>query len=159
MSEITSYHNYIVVTPNGDIAGFREIDDARNFVSGYYIGKVEEMSDDFSVVYSDYVTDPMQTTEAICTSLGAYEGECVIYDLDSLIENTVIIFIARIVQELAKIRNVKNNDRDVFKYLVSITQIEVLINYLDKNKLQELYDFCIKMTNDYNVVSMNNIKR
>ena len=29
----------------------------------------------------------MQTTEAICTSLGAYEGECVIYDLDSLIEN------------------------------------------------------------------------
>lgn len=87
MSEITSYHNYIVVTPNGDIAGFREIDDARNFVSGYYIGKVEEMSDDFSVVYSDYVTDPMQTTETICTSLGAYEGECVIYDLDSLIEN------------------------------------------------------------------------
>lgn len=87
MSEITPYHNYIVVTPNGDIAGFREIDDARNFVSGYYIGKVEEMSDDFSVVYSDYVTDPMQTTEAICTSLGAYEGECVIYDLDSLIEN------------------------------------------------------------------------
>ena len=87
MSEITSYHNYIVVTPNGDTAGFREINDARNFVSGYYIGKVEEMSDDFSVVYSDYVTDPMQTTEAICTSLGAYEGECVIYDLDSLIEN------------------------------------------------------------------------
>ncbi|MDY5911987.1 MAG: hypothetical protein SPJ62_08300 [Inconstantimicrobium porci] len=87
MSEITPYHNYIVVTPNGDIAGFREINDARNFVSGYYIGKVEEMSDDFSVVYSDYVTDPMQTTEAICTSLGAYEGECVIYDLDSLIEN------------------------------------------------------------------------
>lgn len=78
---------------------------------------------------------------------------------DSLIENTVIIFIARIVQELAKIRNVKNNDRDVFKYLVSITQIEVLINYLDKNKLQELYDFCIKMTNNENKASMNNIKR
>lgn len=78
---------------------------------------------------------------------------------DSLIENTVIIFIARIVQELAKIRNVRNNDRDVFKYLVSITQIEVLINYLDKNKLQELYDFCIKMTNNENKASMNNIKR
>lgn len=87
MSEITPYHNYIVVTPNGDIAGYREIDDARNFVSGYYIGKVEEMSDDLSVVYSDYVTDPMQTAEAICTSLGVYEGECVIYDLESLIEN------------------------------------------------------------------------
>lgn len=87
MSEMTPYHNYIVVTPNGDIAGYREIDDARNFVSGYYIGKVEEMSDDLSVVYSDYVTDPMQTAEAICTSLGVYEGECVIYDLESLIEN------------------------------------------------------------------------
>ena len=78
---------------------------------------------------------------------------------DSLIENTVIIFIARIIQELAKIRSVRNNDRDVFKYLVSITQIEVLINYLDKNKLQELYDFCIKMTNNENKASMNNIKR
>jgi hypothetical protein len=78
---------------------------------------------------------------------------------DSLIENTVIIFIVRIIQELAKIRYVRNNDRDVFKYLVSITQIEVLINYLDKNKLQELYDFCIKMTNNDNKISMNNIKR
>lgn len=78
---------------------------------------------------------------------------------NSLIENTVIIFIARLVQEVAKIRNVKNNDRDVFKYLVAITQFEVLINYLDKNKLQELYDFCIKMTNDENMASMNNIKR
>jgi len=78
---------------------------------------------------------------------------------NSLIENTVIIFIARLVQELAKIRNVKNNDRDVFKYLVAITQIEILIDYLDKNKLQELYDFCIKMTNDENIASMNNIKK
>jgi len=78
---------------------------------------------------------------------------------DNLIEYTVIVFIARIIQELAKIRNVKNNDRDVFKYLVFITQIEVLINYLDKNKLQELYDFCVKMTNNENKASMNNIKR
>ena len=78
---------------------------------------------------------------------------------NSLIENCVIIFITRIIQELAKIRNVKNNDRDVFNYLGYVTQIEVLINYLDKDKLQELYDFCIKMTNDENRISMNNIKR
>jgi len=45
------------------------------------------------------------------------------------------------------------------KLQAEITQIEILIDYLDKNKLQELYDFCIKMTNDENIASMNNIKK
>ena len=78
---------------------------------------------------------------------------------NSLVEICVIIFITRIVQELSKIRTVKNNASDVFKYLVYITQIELLLEYLDKDKLQELYNFCIKMSNDENIASMNNIKR
>lgn len=81
------YHNYIVVTPNGDILGFGEEDDARKYVAGYYVGKIEELSDDRSKVYVDYGTDPLQASVDICTELGAYEGDCIIYDLDSFIEN------------------------------------------------------------------------
>jgi hypothetical protein len=81
------YHNYIVVTPNGDVVGFGEEDDARKYVAGYYVGKIEELSDDRSMVYVDYGTEPLQTAIDICTELGAYEGDCIIYDLDSLIES------------------------------------------------------------------------
>ncbi|KEZ85795.1 hypothetical protein IO99_12890 [Clostridium sulfidigenes] len=81
------YHNYIVVTPNGDVLGFGEEDDARKYVAGYYVGKIEELSDDRSKVYVDYGTDPLQASVDICTELGAYEGDCIIYDLDSFIEN------------------------------------------------------------------------
>ncbi len=81
------YHNYIVVTPNGDVLGFGEEDDARKYVAGYYGGKIEELSDDRSKVYVDYGTDPLQASVDICTELGAYEGDCIIYDLDSFIEN------------------------------------------------------------------------
>lgn len=81
------YHNYIVVTPNGDVVGFGEEDDARKYVAGYYVGKIEELSDDRSMVYVDYGTEPLQAAIDICTELGAYEGDCIIYDLDSLIES------------------------------------------------------------------------
>lgn len=81
------YHNYVVVTPNGDIVGFAEEDDARRFIAGYYVGKVEELSDDRSMLFEDYSTDPLQSTVDICTELGAYQGDCIIYDLENLIEN------------------------------------------------------------------------
>ncbi|GAA0773075.1 hypothetical protein GCM10008908_20660 [Clostridium subterminale] len=87
MNTHVPYHNYIVVTPNGDVLGFGEEDDARKYVAGYYVGKIEELSDDRSKVYVDYGTDPLQASVDICTELGAYEGDCIIYDLDSFIEN------------------------------------------------------------------------
>jgi len=87
MNTRVPYHNYIVVTPNGDVLGFGEEDDARKYVAGYYVGKIEELSDDRSKVYVDYGTDPLQASVDICTELGAYEGDCIIYDLDSFIEN------------------------------------------------------------------------
>jgi len=87
MNTRVPYHNYIVVTPNGDILGFGEEDDARKYVAGYYVGKIEELSDDRSKVYVDYGTDPLQASVDICTELGAYEGDCIIYDLDNFIEN------------------------------------------------------------------------
>lgn len=87
MNTRVPYHNYIVVIPNGDVLGFGEEDDARKYVAGYYVGKIEELSDDRSKVYVDYGTDPLQASVDICTELGAYEGDCIIYDLDSFIEN------------------------------------------------------------------------
>jgi len=81
------YHNYIVVQPNGNVLGFGEEDEARRYVAGYYVGKVEELSDDRSMLYVDYSTDPLQASVDICTELGAYEGDCIIYDLDSFIES------------------------------------------------------------------------
>jgi len=82
-----SYEYTCTLTPNGDILGFGEEDDARKYVAGYYVGKIEELSDDRSKVYVDYGTDPLQASVDICTELGAYEGDCIIYDLDSFIEN------------------------------------------------------------------------
>lgn len=86
MEQEIPFYNYIVVTPNGDIAGFKEEDDGRKFIAGYYVGKVEELSDDYSKVYVDYGTEPLQATVDICTELGCYEGDCRMYDLDSFIE-------------------------------------------------------------------------
>ncbi|WP_346894611.1 hypothetical protein [Clostridium sp. UBA7503] len=87
MNTRVPYHNYIVVTPNGDVLGFGEEDDARKYVAGYYVGKIEELSDDTSKVYVDYGTDPLQASVDICTELGAYEGDCIIYDLYNFVES------------------------------------------------------------------------
>ncbi|MEG1255049.1 hypothetical protein [Clostridium sp.] len=87
MKTIVPYHNYIVVTPNGDVIGFQEEDDARRFIAGYYVGKIEELSADTSMLYVDYSTDPFQASIDICTELGAYAGDCVIYDLENFMEN------------------------------------------------------------------------
>lgn len=51
------------------------------------MGKIEELSDDRSMLYVDYSTDPLQASVDICTELGAYGGDCIIYDLDSFIES------------------------------------------------------------------------
>lgn len=87
MNTKVPYHNYIVVQPNGNVLGFGEEDEARRYVAGYYVGKIEELSDDRSMLYVDYSTDPLQASVDICTELGAYEGDCIIYDLDSFIES------------------------------------------------------------------------
>ncbi len=86
MDTIVPYHNYVVVTPNGDMLGFQEEDEARKFIAGYFVGKVEELSDNTEMLYVDHMTEPLQSTVDICTELGVYEGDCRVYDLDSFIE-------------------------------------------------------------------------
>lgn len=79
-------NNYIVVTPNGNVKGFKEEDEAHNFIIGYYERKVDKFSDDMEMTYEDYATNPIESTIDICIGLGVNEGDCTIYDLDDFID-------------------------------------------------------------------------
>lgn len=81
----TSTNNYIVVFPNGEVKGVEDQNDAHITVLGYYEGKVNELNNDREASYEDYSTNPLESTINICISLGAYEGDCTIYDLEDLI--------------------------------------------------------------------------
>lgn len=78
-------NNYIVVMPDGETKGFRDENDAHIFVLGYYEEKVNELNNDREISYEDYSTQPLESTINICVSLGAYEGDCAIYDLEDFI--------------------------------------------------------------------------
>lgn len=87
MESSVPFNNYIVVLPNGDVKGFLEEERARIFIRGYYAGKVNELNDDQSMTCVDYATEPIQSTIDVCTTLGVNEGDCILYDLDSFIDN------------------------------------------------------------------------
>lgn len=87
METILPYHNYIVVNPNGDIEGFQDVDDASAYILGYYTEKIDKIGDNTEFVYTDNVAEPFENAVNISRELGVYEGECKIYDLDSLIDN------------------------------------------------------------------------
>lgn len=87
METILPYHNYIVVNPNGDIEGFQNADDASVYILGYYTEKIDKIGDNTEFVYTDNVAEPFENAVNISRELGVYEGECKIYDLDSLIDN------------------------------------------------------------------------
>lgn len=84
---IVPFNNYIVVTPKGDVIGFQEEEEARTYISGYYTEKIKELSEDRNLLYVDYQTDPLQSAIDICVGLGVYEGDYIIYNLHSFIEN------------------------------------------------------------------------
>lgn len=87
METILPYHNYIVVNPNGDIEGFQAIEDANAYILGYYVGKIDKIGDNSEFVYTDNMTEQLENSVNISRELGVYEGDCKIYDLDSLIYN------------------------------------------------------------------------
>lgn len=87
METILPYHNYIVVNPNGDIEGFQEVEHANAYILGYMLEKIDKIGDNSEFVYTDNVTEQLENAVNISRELSVYEGECRIYDLDSLIEN------------------------------------------------------------------------
>ncbi|SHH37775.1 hypothetical protein SAMN02745196_00166 [Clostridium collagenovorans DSM 3089] len=79
-------NNYIIVLPDGETKGFRKEEDTHMFIQGYYEEKVGRLNNDIDLSYEDYATEPLEATIGICVSLGAYEGECVIYQLEDVLE-------------------------------------------------------------------------
>lgn len=87
MEKLLPFHNYIVVNPNGDIKGFQEVEDANAYIMEDFVEKIDRLGDNTDMVYVDHMTEPLQSAVDISRELGVYEGECRIFDLDSLIEN------------------------------------------------------------------------
>lgn len=87
MEKLVPFHNYIVVNPNGDIKGFQEVEDANAYIMEDFVEKIDRLGDNTDMVYVDHMTEPLQSAVDISRELGVYEGECRIFDLDSLIEN------------------------------------------------------------------------
>ena len=86
MNYVTAQNNYIVVEPSGDIRGFVELSDARSFISCYYLNNILEyrpQSDSYKSYFDIYQE---KDQEAVNYIAGVDEGECRIYDLDSVIE-------------------------------------------------------------------------
>ena len=44
MEYITAFNNYVVAQPNGDLIGFKELSDARSFISTYNLNNILENS-------------------------------------------------------------------------------------------------------------------
>lgn len=87
METVLPYHNYIVVTPKGDIEGFQQVEDANAYILGYFVEKIDDIGNDSDYVYVDNTSEQLENAVNISMELGVYEGECRIYDLESLIEN------------------------------------------------------------------------
>lgn len=86
MEYITAANNYIVVDPSGDIRGFVELSDARNYTSCYYLDNILEYRPrdvNNSKMFDVYLEEDQ---EALNYITGVNEGECRIFDLDSVIE-------------------------------------------------------------------------
>lgn len=82
--EVTE-NNYILVMPDGNVVGFEETDRAQRYINRYYQEQISTYCE--KVDYSEYDMTEWKSTENICTAMGAYEGVCILYKLDELIES------------------------------------------------------------------------
>lgn len=80
-------------------------------------------------------------------------------DLKFLLDNTIAWYIKEVIKELSEVKIVNNNPYDIYSYLVSISQFEVLISYLDRRNLCSVYNYCCNLVNLNNYASMENAKR
>lgn len=84
MEYITPVNNYVVVEPSGYMKGFQELEDARGFVSSLNLDNILENTKTGKHAIADMYQEQDQKDLGIIT--GVEEGECRIYNLDSLIE-------------------------------------------------------------------------
>lgn len=86
MEYITAFNNYVVAQPNGDLIGFKELSDARSFISTYNLNNILENSPiaENAEKFFDLYQEKDQQDLGIIK--GVDEGECKIYDLEDFIE-------------------------------------------------------------------------
>lgn len=80
-------------------------------------------------------------------------------EMNQAINNVIYITADDKIDEIINTEKVNNNADDVFDYLVTVTMMEVLISYMDKDTLELYYEYCSEMINDKNRISVENVKR
>jgi len=84
MEYITPVNNYIVVEPSGDVKGFKELEDARGFVSSLNLDNILENTKVGKHAIFDMYQEEDQQDFGIIS--GVDNGECRIFNLDEVIE-------------------------------------------------------------------------
>ncbi len=79
-------------------------------------------------------------------------------NIDSILNNSTQAYITKILDSLAR-NTFYNNPEDVFTYLTLITQIEVMINYMDRMVLDKIYRYGSQITNINNSNNMETAKK
>lgn len=82
MEYITAVNNYVVLTPSGNLVGFKEVDEARNFIYNYYYQEMLDKVHPYGEGYFDVYTE----INNVGIINGVEDGECQIYNLDDFIE-------------------------------------------------------------------------
>lgn len=84
MKYITPYNNYALLTPSGDIIGFLDIDECKDYVTGYDLVNMIEFKNKHTFEYFDFYDE--QDQKDYGTIEGVNSGQCQIYDIEELIE-------------------------------------------------------------------------
>lgn len=86
MDYLIAANNYIVVEPSGDIKGFKELSDAKSFVGCYYLNNILDNTQRVKGYGTWFDLYQEEDQEDLNRILGVNEGECMIFDLDSILE-------------------------------------------------------------------------
>ena len=86
MDYLIAENNYIVMEPSGDIKGFKELSDAKSFVGCYYLNNILDNTQRVKGYGTWFDLYQEEDQEDLNRILGVNEGECMIFDLDSILE-------------------------------------------------------------------------
>lgn len=78
------YNEFLLVFPNGECEGYENIDMAKATINNYYTNLVKKEAKEGLLFNSS--EEPEVNTANICITKGVYEGECMVYNLESFIE-------------------------------------------------------------------------
>ena len=79
-------------------------------------------------------------------------------NIDAILNTSIETYITKILDSLAVI-TIYNNPEDIFTYLTLITQIEVMIDYIDREVLDKIYRYGSQITNISNSNNMDMVKK